>query len=191
MKNIFFFILLFGTVASKAQIITNIYWTQESNMPKSEVIYYKNSQKLQWSDFAGVPILTGNVAAITMSGFGYNASMKRNGDQGEINISVYCYFSKPKSWVKPDKKTAYILNHEQIHFDISYIAASLFIAKLKNSNITTKNINTVIPPIYQEYCDLMNKMQDDYDGQTKNGQVKELQEKWNNEINKKLSVIAK
>lgn len=191
MKNIFLIFLVSLTVSSKAQMVTNVYWTQESNMPKSEVIYYKPSQKLRWTDFTGTPILTGNVAAITMSGFGYSATMKRSGDQGEINIAVYCYFSKPKSWVKPDKKTAYILNHEQIHFDISYIAASLFIAKLKSLNITSKNINSVIPPIYKEFCDLMNKMQDDYDNETKNGQLKEMQDKWNNEIHQRISLTVK
>ncbi len=49
----------------------------------------------------------------------------------------------------------------------------------------------LLPRIYNECCDIMNKMQDDYDGQTKNGQVKDMQEKWNNFIDQKINFITK
>lgn len=191
MKSLFFSTLLFFTLGAHAQVTTNIFWTEQSSMPASEVIYYNPSQNLQWPDFRGKPTPTGIVAAITMSGFGYTASMKRNGNKGEINIGIYCYFSKDKSWVKTDKKTAYILNHEQHHFDISYIAACMFANKLKNTAITSSNVNTVLPKIYKECCDLMNKMQDDYDGETKNGQLKDQQEKWNTTLNSRLLAFTR
>jgi hypothetical protein len=192
MKQIVFGALFFiTTIAAKAQVTTNIYWTEQTNLPASRVIYYNPSRNLQWPDFDGTPQTSGIVAAITMSGFGYTASMKRNGNKGEINIGIYCYFSKDKSWVKPDKKTAYILNHEQHHFDISYIAARIFADRLKNTVITSSNVNVLIPRIYKECCDIMNKLQDDYDGQTKNGQVKEMQERWNNSLGEKLVAFTK
>jgi hypothetical protein len=191
MRYQFLLIILLLSFAANAQITTNINWTEKTQMPASQVIYYNPSQKLQWPDFKGEPTTTGIVAAITMSGFGYTASMKRNGNKGEINIGVYCYFSKEKSWVKPGKTTVYILNHEQHHFDISYIAASIFVSRLRNTDITTGNINSVLPKIYKECCDIMNKMQDDYDGQTKNGQLKDIQEKWNIQLNDKLSEFTK
>lgn len=184
-------ILLFIFTAVKAQVTTNIYWTEKSDLPSSQVIFYNPAKELQWPDFKGVPATSGIVAAITMSGFGYTASMKRNGNKGEINIGIYCYFNKEKSWVKPDKKTAYILTHEQHHFDISYIAARIFADRLKNTVITTSNINALLPAIYKECCDIMNKLQDDYDGQTKNGQLKEMQLKWNNTLDEKLLAITK
>lgn len=192
MKQIFLSVLFFMTaITSKAQVTTNVYWTEQSSLPSSQVIYYNPSHNLQWPDFIGVPQTAGIVAAITMSGFGYTASMKRNASKGEINIGVYCYFSKNKSWVKPEKKTAYILNHEQHHFDISYIAARIFADKVKNSGVTTSNVNVLLPRIYKECCDIMNKLQDDYDGQTKNGQVKEMQERWNNSLDEKLVAFTR
>ena len=184
------FILLFS-FAAQSQVTTNITWTEKTSMPASQVIYYNQAKKLQWQDFKGEPNTTGIVAAITMSGFGYNASMKRNGNKGEINITVYCYFSKDKSWVKPGKTTAYILNHEQHHFDISFIAASIFVNRLKGMEITTGNINTVLPRLYKECCDIMNKMQDDYDGQTKNGQLKDIQADWDLHLQDKLAEVTK
>ncbi len=188
--SLLWFIFSFSANAH-AQLATNVYWTEQSGMPASGVIYYQPYNNLQWTDFTGTPNTGGNVAAITLSGFGYKASIKNNGSKGQLNIGVYCYFSKDKSWVKPDKKTGYILNHEQHHFDITFIAASVFADKIKNTVITTGNYNALLPRIYKECCDLMNKLQDDYDGQTKNGQVKNVQEKWNDYLNKRLAVVTK
>jgi len=192
MKQVFaVFILSIFSVVVKAQFVTNVYWTTQTDMPPAQTIYFDPAKQLVWNDFRGVPNQGGNVAAITSSGFGYKASMKSNGNKGQLNIAVYCYFSKDKSWVKPDKKTAYILNHEQNHFNISFLAASMFVEKLKKSNITPANCNALLPKIYQECCDMMNKLQDDYDGQTHNGQVKDIQEKWNSYLAEKLSFTAK
>jgi hypothetical protein len=188
MKMAFLFLFSFFFFSNaQSQFVTNVYWTEDTKMPGTETIYYHPNKKLQWADFNGVPTIPGNVAAITASGFGYKASMKNNGTKGQLNIGVYCYFNKDKSWVKPGKTTSYILNHEQHHFDVSFIAASLFADKLKRTEINLKNYNAVLPAIYKECCDIMNKMQDEYDGQTKNGQLKDVQAKWNEFIVSRLA----
>lgn len=161
-------------------------------MPASEVIYYKANKKLQWDHFLGaVPANPGIVAALTVSGFGYGASLKTINGKGELNISVYCYFSKNRSWVKPGKNTAYILNHEQHHFDVSYIAAELFIDKLQSAKFTNSNYNQLLARIYKECCDSMNKMQNEYDGQTNNGQVKAEQSRWDALIDSRIGAILR
>ncbi len=190
-QTLFVLLALLSAPAANAQVTTNIYWTEQTSLPASQVIYYKPEKKLAWPDFKGQPVPAGLVAAITMSGFGYTASVKRQGNKGEINIGVYCYFSKEKSWVRQGRTTSYILNHEQYHFDISYIAACLFAQRLRSATITTGNINSIVPRIYKECCDIMNKMQDEYDGQTKNGQLKDIQDKWNIQLTDKLAELTK
>ena len=37
---------------------------------------------------------------------------------------------------------------------------------------------------------ILKKMQDDYDGQTKNGQLKTIQADWNDKIDKQLKSLA-
>ena len=186
---ILFFSFIYTTAQS--QLITNVTWTEESSLPASEIIYYSPERTLVWGNFLGTPQEGGRAAAVTVSGFGYKAGLKTKNTTGELNISVYCYFSKSKSWVKPGKTIPYILTHEQHHFDISYIAARVFAQKLKDAGFTTANYNVLLPRIYNECCDLMNKLQDDYDAQTKNGQLKDMQEKWNNFVDEKISVITK
>lgn len=177
---------------SFAQVSTNVEWTRQTSMPAAEVIYYDVADKLEWNDFmCKPPADNSRVAAITMSGFGYSASMSSKGSKGQLNVKVYCFFNKKRSWVKPGKTTAYILTHEQHHFDISYIAACIFIDKIQGTVITTGNYNQVLSRIYDECIDTMNKMQDDYDGQTKNGLEKAIQEKWNKSIDDKIAAITK
>lgn len=192
MKYQLSFFCLFFVQQCIAQLTTNIAWTIQSSMPASEVIYYDQKKPLVWSDFAGAtPGETGNVAALTVSGFGYNANVKMLNGKGQLKINVYCYFSKNKSWVKPGKPSAYILTHEQHHFDVSYIAAVIFMDKLQNSEFTTTNYNAVLSRLYKECCDLMNKMQNEYDGQTKNGQIKNEQVRWNDLIDSRISSFTK
>ena len=187
----FIFCFLFP-ISLFAQLTTRVEWTQLTSMPASEVIYYTPENKLVWDDFNGkVPANSGRTAAVTMSGFGYTASLTSSGGKGELNIKVYCFFNKNRSWVKPGKTTAYILNHEQHHFDISFIAACIFVDKIQSTIITKKDYNNLLPRIYDECIDAMNKMQDDYDGQTRNGQETTFQEKWNKFIDNKMAIITK
>ncbi len=186
-------LLLLSLVANTlyAQLNTHVIWTEQSSMPATDIIYYQPDKALQWKDFQGTPLANHRAAAITVSGFGYKAALKNSGNKGDLIISVYCFFNKPKSWVKEGHSTAYILAHEQNHFDITYLAAKLFMEKIKSANFTTSNMNVLLPRIYTESCDIMNKLQDDYDGQTRHGQVKDIQQKWNEFINEKLDNLTK
>ncbi len=191
MKFLSSFFLLFFIGSSYGQVTTNVYWTEQTEMSKPNTIYYNPDKNLVWADFKGIPGPPSPVAAITASGFGYKANMTSSGGKGEINVAVYCYFNKNSSWVRPGKTTAYILNHEQHHFDVSYIAAGIFINKIKNTALTTSNCNVLLQRVYKECCDIMNKMQDDYDGQTMNGQLEEKQQKWNSFFAEKLPLITR
>ena len=177
---------------TQAQLKTNIVWTDKSDLSKADVIYYNPEQSLSWHDFIGKPPSdNGPVAALTVSGFGYNAGIQSVNGKGTLNISVYCYFNKNKSWVKPGKKTLYILEHEQHHFDVSYLAAAIFVDKLQNAQFSFSNYKELLPRIYQECADIMNKMQNEYDGQTRNGQEKEEQYRWNELISSRVSSLTK
>ena len=172
-----------------AQLVTTISWTENTSMPAHEVIYYKPGNKLNWADFIGKPHLEGNVAALTMSGFGYKSEITTMGNTGQLNIFLYCYFNKPLSWVKPDKKTNYILNHEQNHFNLCFIVANQFYQRLKTTAITLQNYKSLLPKLYTEYTAVLNEMQNKYDAQTRNGQEKDPQMQWDNLIIDQLSAI--
>jgi hypothetical protein len=192
MKNTAFFsFLLFITTACNAQITTTITWTEKTKLTAANVIYYNASKKLIWADFKGTPDKPDPTAAITSSGFGYNAGMRSKNGKGTINVDIYCYFNKPNSWVKKGKNTAYILNHEQHHFDATYIIAKTFITRVKEAALTPDNMNTELARIYKDCNVLLNKMQDDYDTQTRNGIDKAKQANWDEIFKEKLLIANK
>ncbi len=165
---------------------TSVTWTTETSLPATEVQYYEPGNLLVWDDFRGAYNSESRAAAITVSGFGYQANVKMNGSSGSLDIKVYCYFNKNKSWVKPGRNTPYILKHEQQHFDISFIAATYFLQKLQKAKFTTSNYDTLLAQIYTESTGIMNDMQNDYDGETKNGQLHDVQAKWNDTVEEKI-----
>jgi hypothetical protein len=189
----FFFFLLFITLstAASAQLKVNIYWTEQTNYTAADVLYYSSRKPLQWKDFVGKPVESSPASAITASGFGYKADIKRLGNEGQLNVAVYCFFNKHNSWVKTGKNTSYILNHEQHHFDISFIAANHFMKQLKSASFTFTNYNAILTALYKESMQFMNKMQKDYDSETKNGQLREEQSKWDVYITSQLQALTK
>jgi hypothetical protein len=187
MKNTFFLLMLLSfTNAALAQVSTVISWTEKTKLDPKNTIYYNATKKLVWDDFKGTASQPEPIAAITASGFGYKSAMHTVNGKGEITVSIYCYFNKQNSWVRKGKNTAYILNHEQHHFDVTYIAAKMFIDKVKAAGLTTSNMETLLSKIYKECTTAMHKMQNDYDKETNNGQIKEKQEEWNKFIELQL-----
>ena len=191
MRYLFFLVLLSLSFASGAQFTKNVYWTEQTTLVPGDVIYYSVLRPLAWKDFRGAPDVSSKASAVTASGFGYKADYKNTGTKYNVNISVYCYFNKNNSWVKNGCTTGYILNHEQQHFDISFIAANIFVDKLKAAELNKTNYNAALPALYKECCEIMNKMQEEYDSQTKNGQSKEMQAKWNIYLKEKMKLITR
>ncbi len=182
MKAIIFSFLLIFSVAASAQVSTNVYWSTTDALKANEVIYYNPSTPLTWSDFKGVPKPTGQTVALTASGFGYSVSASSGSNGAEINIAVYCYFSKPKSWVAPNSANAYILSHEQHHFDITYIFAKSFYEQIKKEKLTIANLNNTISKIYTQCSTQMSALQAEYDASSSHGINREMQESWHNKI---------
>ncbi|MGC4102641.1 hypothetical protein [Ferruginibacter sp.] len=188
MRYILFFLLLIGEKAV-AQTVATVRWSAYHPSEKSDTIYYDPAKKLIWRNFKGTAGEPAEAAALTSSGFGYDAMVRMSGGRITIIIDVYCYFSKERSWVRKGYETDYALNHEQHHFDVTYIVANNFINKLNKAAFTAGNYSDLIEKIYRESCNELDKMQNDYDGQTSNGRLKDIQDEWNKKINQQLSLL--
>jgi len=154
-----------------------------------DTIYYQPGTEVAWSDFRGKPDLASGAAAMTYSGFGFTAAIQSRNGKGTLTINLYCYFDRTKSWVKSTSKNDYALLHEQHHFDVSYIASNLFMQKLQQAKFTMSNYNKLLNDIYNESTATLEKMQDDYDGQTRNGRVPDVQAAWNKKIDAALAQL--
>ncbi len=172
------------------QVTVSVKWQQHTPSVNNDTIYYSPSKKLIWQDFKGSVEKNSEATAITSSGFGYYAGVKYKDGKADIKITVYCYFSKSGSWVIKGKETAYALNHEQHHFNVSYIVTNNFIKKLKAAKFTWNNYNSLLDKFYTESRQELEKMQNEYDGQTKNGRLPEVQTMWNKKIENQIKEIT-
>jgi len=189
-KNLLFIFFVLTTQAASAQLTVNVQWLGVSSVNSKDTIYFDAVRKLDWADFKGRPDAASVAGAITESGFGYRMNMNSYNSRTNINIIVFCYFNKNKSWVKRGMKTAYALEHEQHHFDITYINTCLFIQKLKEAKLTRANFASVVENIYNDCFSALNHMQDEYDGETSNGRKEGNQLLWNKKIDEKLALLT-
>jgi hypothetical protein len=174
-KNISFITFLLFVFSAKAQVTVNIQWQDLKTSYADNLIQYDSNRKLAWPDFKAQSVAGSPAAAVTESGFGYQLAMQSSNNKTKINIIVYCYFDKNKSWVKDGMNNDYALLHEQHHFDVTYINTCLFIQKLRTAKINRSNYAALVQQIHDECFSAMQKMQNEYDGETSNGRKKEVQ----------------
>ncbi|HTB53496.1 MAG TPA: hypothetical protein VK718_12055 [Ferruginibacter sp.] len=182
------FISVFGVAQSQKLSVTVKYVTTHGPADKS-TIYYDGQRKLTWDDFQGNPDNSVEYAALTSSGFGIDLEMHGNSSSASMTIIVFCTFSKPESWVKPDQKSDYILNHEQHHFDLTYIYTQRFVKKLQEANFTVKNYQDLIKRIYDDAERDLHDEQAKYDDETHHSVIKARQEEWNKKIDEELAAL--
>lgn len=176
-----------GAFAQQPEV--KIYWL--TDIPdKANAILYNPNQKLTIEDFAGIPDLDNDAVAITSSGLMFTAGYRSKGNHATLSIGVYCSFSKKESWMKSKGKNAYILEHEQHHFDISYLYTLLFIQKLQQVKFRKDGYMDQLKAVYQQSVEKMEAFQQQYDSETQNGINKEKQAAWNDIIRKKLKEAA-
>jgi hypothetical protein len=191
MKQIFSSILLliFSTAVQAQKIDTKITWL--TTIPDNKnILIYNPQQKLTISDFKGSVDVNTDAIAITSSGFMFRAGYHFENGKGTLSLSIYCSFNKNESWMKEKGKNAYILAHEQRHFDISYLSTLLFIKKVKQTTFKQEGYMELLRSIYKDAVQQMSALQQQYDDETHNGINTVKQEEWNKKIEKKISEAA-
>ena len=177
------------TTVQALPVAVNIEYTANIPNPNGKLIFYNPGDLLNIAEFAGEADNNSSAVAITSSGFAFKAGYKYAEGKAILNIKVYCSFDKQMSWMKPTGKNNYTLQHEQQHFNISYLGATEFIQQLKAAKFTTDNYNKLIQKLYNQSSKFMEDLQQAYDGETHNGIIKERQQHWNEKINKRLLSI--
>ena len=137
-----------------------------------ELIYWKETQKLKWSDYKGAadPDIGAAASTATYLGIDYNFSPKG------LTYKITCSFSKNKSWGL--HKTEYILGHEQAHFDIAEIFARKLHKKMIGYKFDRNNYKTDLRKIYEEVLGEKEIMQNKYDAETNHSIEKPKQAEW-------------
>jgi FtsZ-binding cell division protein ZapB len=181
-------LLLLNVSAAAQKIDTDIRYS--ATAADDNTICYVPGNKLMIDDFKAKPAVNSMAVAITSSGFSFKAGFRNTGSKATLIITVSCNFDKNLSWMKAHAKNDYILGHEQHHFDITYLSTLVFIKKLKQAHFTIDNYKEKLNAVYTAAIKEMQELQSQYDGETKNGQLKGEQLTWDKRIETLLAESA-
>lgn len=179
--------LLYGEAWSQVVSIT----TQEFPPPGTitkDTVYYSSERKLQWDDFTGKVRGGSPSAALSFTGFSYDAFTKTESDTIQVKIYLRTYFVRDGSWVRPGEKNTYALSHEQLHFDIAKLAEEQFKDSLHLKTFDPQYYPIDIHFLYWDFWRKMNDMQEKFDDETNNGTNHSMEARWENKIRNALKV---
>lgn len=146
---------------------------------------WKADRKLTWNDFKGPIPPDASPAATTASGISYEYSANLIHHEVKLDFEVTAFFYPNESWYKPTICDAHILQHEQLHFDISELFARRMRMKLQQTSFT-ENVKAEIRKIYRQTLKELEDLQDKYDWETNFSRNPGAQERWNQRIKEAL-----
>jgi hypothetical protein len=158
--------------------------------PQSDTIYYNSDKSLTWNDFQGHVPANAPWGAMTASGFSFTSSMNDDGENIDVDINVFVFFIKHDSWKKPEINSAYHLEHEQHHFDITRLYAQKFVDELKKAHFTRSNYKELLNSLFDKVYDESMDLQHQYDLETRNSMNVEKQKEWNIKITADLKKLS-
>jgi hypothetical protein len=138
--------------------------------------------KLQWSDFKGEVPADSKFHALTNSAI----SLEYEGEGNYLIFNIGTIFDSYKSW-KKEGVNAYVLKHEQLHFDITEYHARLLRKKIKTHDYeSVQSIEKEVKQMFDDAFDNAKEMQIKYDKDTDHSLNKKKQAKWNKKVKKLL-----
>ena len=161
------------------------------NKPGNDTIYYNVNRKLDWQDFHGNAPANAMWGAMTASGFSFNSSMNDDGNNIDITINVFTFFTKHDSWKRTDIHSDYHLEHEQRHFDITRLGTEKLVDELRQAKFTSQNYRKVLHSIFDSVYKENTALQQQYDLETKHSLDTAKQQQWNDKIEMEIEKIKK
>ncbi len=151
---------------------------------KEEKIAWRNSHQLTWQDFQEKPKTRSTFNANTNSGISYAYKLTGSPSHPYLEYTVTANFYPALSWVRPTSKTSDLLQHEQLHFDIS----ELFARKLRKSLNQISSEQLKINPqktlnnLYKKIEDQRVYTQEIFDKESVHGLNRVEEKKWEDRI---------
>lgn len=162
-------------------LFPSVLFSQSSN---EEVLEWDPSRKLSWADYKARPNPDSDAAASTTTYLGINYNITSR----SFSYKIYSRFSKTRSWGL--HKTAYILSHEQGHFDIAEIFARKLHKKMSEYEFNRKTYNKDLDKIYRDVTKEKEDTQNQYDKETNHSINKTEQLLWLKKIAAMLEEYA-
>lgn len=151
-----------------------------------DTVYYGKNRPLRWSDFTGRVRQQSPSAALSFSGFSYDAGILVKPDTIHVHLFLQTYFVRSGSWVRPGENNTYALSHEQLHFDIAKISEIKFKDSVLRDHLSPEYYPMEIKMIFLDAWRKMNDLQETFDRDTRHGTNHSKETEWERKITRKL-----
>ena len=170
-----FFIFLF--------LVSTSFFAQKK---AGDTISYRNYSVLKWSDFkADVPDKTDFSASLS-SGMTYKWSFSTAAGILDFKYNIEANLYRNYSWSKYDKDKKQVLEHEQLHFDITELHVRKFRKALAEYEVG-RSIRKDVSRIYDNIEEERVAMQLLYDEETHHSINREAQLTWETKVKELLT----
>jgi hypothetical protein len=137
-----------------------------------DILTWNASRKLTWEDYKAKPDPGSDAAASTTTLLLIDYKISNT----SFSYKIKSHFSKNRSWGR--HKDAYILSHEQGHFDIAEIFARKLHKLMSEYRFDLKTYQKELKKIYEKVTDEKEEMQNEYDQETRHSINREKQAAW-------------
>ncbi len=154
-----------------------------------DTITWDASRKLTWLDFKAAPNFKSEAIALTASGITFGYSVKTSDARiTDFSTTVEAEFYRNKSWYLKGKADAYILRHEQLHFDITELYARKFRAQLSQLGLS-RTIKKQMDRLHEAIIVGLDETQKRYDAESEHSMNIEMQKHWEEFIAEELQAL--
>ena len=159
--------------------------------PKEESILWDESHRLDWSDFRGSPNLNNDAVAITASGLTLDFSARTTSIRlVDFTATVEAHFYPVQSWYKKGHVNTIVLEHEQLHFDITELHARKLRKQIDETSFSI-NIKKEIFKLHTNINKELKEFQNKYDSESDYSRSVENQKEWQVFVNQELKKLSK
>ena len=157
-------------------------WSYAQTAAKAPLGKEITGRDIEWNDFEGEIDRSSEWDAQTnwVTTYRFPAPEFRNG-QAFVKVTV-SVFLKPDSWVKPDKKSDRLLEHERGHYNIGRICAKQIEATINSTPFSPTNYAKEINDTYLLVIGRCQEFEKLYDSETSHYRDREQQARWNDKI---------
>jgi hypothetical protein len=166
-----------------------MFFNGSSDTDREGLIVWNERTGIDWTDFRGIPDNRSPYDAQANSGLKYSYSYSV-GNNNKINVQfdVNSFFNSQLSWSKSQKQTHILLDHEQLHFDISEVHARK-LKKTLSAFHFSKNVKKEAEKIFSKINGDRLQMQNNYDLESDHSKNDKQQAKWAAFIQEELQAL--
>jgi len=151
---------------------------KESNQNPKQSKFHK----LSWSDFQGTTNSRSKYWAESHWNVDWSYQAKISDGKALVKVQAKCTLNNKKSWVREEKKSQSLLEHEQGHYYIGCLCALTFMKRVSSKKFSAANYKAEVQTLFNDTLKEYLKLEKLYDEETEHFRNKEQQRRWDNRI---------